>query len=224
MAVTGIEKGSSLAVGINVFELPPERHDALLETLNAINHEILTNRYPMNVSANFHRATDAPIVINYNQYTDRSSGQHLRTRPNVAPLLKRTHDLSEKHEIRWYGVEDVVRADRTGDAMEIVEGHRNIAVVGILAVAPDKQEELLARLKRYGEAACAARVPGFIGLASHRGYKPEHVASYEQWTDLNSYQRATNGGPLASFLETIRALATESAIHPYEILCVTRCD
>ena len=223
MSVTKIARGSTLATGINVFTLPPERHEALIETLTAINREILTHRYPMNVSANFHRAIDAPIVINYNQYTDRSSGQHLRTRPSVAPLLKKTHDLSEGHEIRWYAIEDVVRADG-GDAIDIDDTRQEIAVVGILAVAAEKQEELLALLKRYGEAAREARTPGFVGIATHRGYRPEHVASYEQWSGVDAYRRAASGPPLASFLSQLRDMVTESELHPYQVLSVTRFD
>ena len=97
---TVIRSGSTLVTGINVFTLPAERHEALIETLSAIDAEILKFKFPMNVSANFHRAIGAPIVLNYNQYTDRKSGQHLRTRETIAPLMKRTHELSDAHEIR----------------------------------------------------------------------------------------------------------------------------
>jgi len=63
MPVTPIARGSKIATGINVFTLPPDRHQALIETLTAINREILAHKYPMIVSANFHRAVDAPIII-----------------------------------------------------------------------------------------------------------------------------------------------------------------
>src|SRR5579863_8477915 len=152
MPVTPIARGSTLATGINSFTLPADRHEALIETLTAINREILTHKYPMIVSANFHRAVDAPIIVNYNQYTDRAQGQFLRTQANVAPLMKRTHDLSEKHEIRWYATADVVTARGPEDRIEMRDDRGNIGVLGIFTVAAERQSELLAQLKRYGEA------------------------------------------------------------------------
>ena len=82
---------------------------------------------------------------------------------------------------------------------------------------------MLALLKRYGEAAREARAPGFVGIATHRGYRPEHVASYEQWSDVDAYRRATSG-PLAPFLCQLRAMVTESELYPYRVLSVTRFD
>lgn len=222
MAVTPIARGSTLATGINVFTLPAERQPALIETLTAINREILTHKYPMIVSANFHRATDAPIIINYNQYTDRAEGQFLRTQANVAPLMKRTHDLSEKHEIRWYATADVVTAAGPEDRIEIRDDRGTIGVVGIFTVAGDKQAELLGLLKRYGEALQAAHVPGFIGVATHRGYQPAHVSSYEQWTNADAYRQAIASAPAADLLQQIRAAAEIAELHPYDVVSVTR--
>ena len=224
MPVTSIARGSKLATGINVFTLPVERHQALIETLTAINREILAHKYPMNVSANFHRAIDAPVIINYNQYTDRAQGQFLRTQANVAPLMKRTHDLSEKHEIRWYEIADVVTAAGPEDRIEIRDDRGMIGVVGIFTVAADKQGELLALLKRYGEALKAAHAPGFIGIATHRGYQPEYVSSYEQWASADAYRQAVAGGPIADLLQQIRAAAEVSELHPYDVVSVTRFD
>ena len=221
MPVTPIARGSTLASGINVFTLPAERQHALIETLTAINREILAHKYPMIVSANFHRALDAPIIINYNQYTDRAQGQFLRTQANVAPLMKRTHDLSEKHEIRWYETTDVVTAGPE-DRIEIRDDGSMIGVVGIFTVAAEKQGELLALLKRYGEALKAARAPGFAGIATHRGYQPAHVASYEQWASADAYRKALAAKPVGDLFEQIRAVAEVTALHPYDIVSVTR--
>jgi len=44
MPVTPIARGSKIATGINVFTLPAERHQALIETLTAINREILAHK------------------------------------------------------------------------------------------------------------------------------------------------------------------------------------
>jgi quinol monooxygenase YgiN len=222
MPVTPIARGSKIATGINVFTLPPERQQALIETLTAINREILTHKYPMIVSANFHRAIDAPIIINYNQYTDRAQGQFLRTQANVAPLMKRTHDLSEKHEIRWYELGDVVTAEASDDRIEISDDGGMIGVLGIFTVAAEKQAELLALLKRYGEALKAAPAPGFAGIATHRGFQPAHVASYEQWTSTDAYRQALASESVVDLLEQIRAAAEVTELHPYDIVSVTR--
>jgi antibiotic biosynthesis monooxygenase len=222
MPVTPIARGSTLATGINVFTLPAERQQELVETLTAINHEILTHKYPMVVSANFHRAIDASIIINYNQYTDRAQGQFLRTQANVAPLMKRTHDLSETHEIRWYEIADVVTASGPSDRIEIRDGDDAIGVVGIFTVAADKQAVLLELLKRYGEALKAASAPGFVGIATHRGYQATQVASYEQWASADAYRQAMTQGPVSDLLKQIDATSEVAAFHPYEVLSVTR--
>lgn len=221
MATTTISVARKLATGINVFTLPPERQPALIETLTAINHEILTHKYPMIVSANFHRAIDASIVVNYNQYTDRAQGQFLRTQPNAAPLMKRTHDLSETHEIRWYDVAEVVTAAGPADRLEISDGGKTVAALGIFTVAPDRQGDVLGLLRRYGETLKTARVPGFIGIATHRGYQAAHVAGYEQWESAAAYRQAMGQEPAASALKHIRELAETTALHLYDVLSVT---
>jgi hypothetical protein len=221
MATTTISAGSKLATGINVFTLPRERHQELIEVLSAINREILTHKFPMNVSANFHRAIDAPIVINYNQYTDRSLGQFLRTQPTTAPLMKVTHELSDKHEIRWYDVTEVVTADGAGDRIDISGERKLPAAVGIWTSAPEKQAALLALFRRYGEALRTARVPGFVGIAIHRGEKPEYAATYEQWASVEDYRRAMDDRRVADLLNEITTLAPGNARHLYEVISVT---
>jgi quinol monooxygenase YgiN len=221
MSMTIISAASKLATGINVFTLARERHAELIETLTAINREILKHKFPMNVSASFHRAFDAPIVINYNQYTDRALGQFMRTQPTTAPLMKRTHELSEKHEIRWYEVTDVVMANRASDRLEISDTPNRPAAVGIVTVAPPRQAEVLALFKRYGEALRTNRTSGFIGIALHRGYHPEHISTYEQWESVEAYRDALRTEPAADLLEQIRQAATATALHLYEVVSVT---
>ena len=224
MATTIISPESKLATGINVFVLPQERQAALLETLGAINREILLHKFPMNVSANFHRAIDASIIINYNQYTDRASGQYLRTRSETAPLLKRTHDLSEIHEIRWYEVADVVAADGSRGQIEISDDRGDLAVIGIFTVEAGKQGELLDLLKRYGETLKGAKAAGFIGIAVHRGYQGTHAAIYEQWASIDAYRNATREASTARALQQIRDTANVSDLHLYHVESVTRFD
>jgi hypothetical protein len=223
MSTTTISSRGKLATGINIFTLPRDRQQALLETLSAINREILKHKYPMNISANFHRGIDASIVINYNQYADRASGQHLRTRPDAAPLLKRTHELSEKHEIRWYEVADIVTADGPADKLEISDNLGIVAVIGIFTVQPEKQSELLTLLRLYGEMLKGAKA-GFIGIATHRGYEGAYVASYERWASIDAYRQAINHVPVAEALKKVREIADVSDVHVYDVLSVTRFD
>jgi len=220
MAVTTIATANKLATGINVFTLPRERHAELIGILTAINDEIVKHRFPMNVSANFHRAIDAPVVLNYNQYTDRALGQFLRTQPTTAPLMKRTHELSEKHEIRWYEVVDVVTTGGVIERIEVSDEPKKPAAIGIQTVEASKREAVLAAWKRYGEALRDARVPGFNGLALHRGYQPEHVSTYEQWESIASYREALRGGAVAELAATARAMAA-TELHLYEVVSVT---
>jgi heme-degrading monooxygenase HmoA len=216
---TVIRKGSTLVSGINVFTLPRDRHAALLETLDAIDAEILKFKFPMNVSANFHRAIEAPIVINYNQYTDRKAGRHLRTRETILPLMERTHELSDHSEIRWYSVEDVV-APGGANQIEIADDRGRIGVIGIVTVSPEKQSDLLTCFKRYGETVKTA--PGFGGLATHRGLEAEHVSTYEIWDSADAYRKATIQGAAADALAKARALATVTELHPYDVVRVCR--
>jgi heme-degrading monooxygenase HmoA len=216
---TVIRSGSALITGINVFTLPQDRHEALIDTLDAIDDEILKLKFPMNVSAAFHRAIGAPIVINYNQYTDRKAGRHLRTVETILPLMERTHELSESNEIRWYSVADVVAVDGA-DSIEIADDRGKIGVLGIFTVAPEKQSDLLASFKRYGETVKSA--PGFGGLATHRGVEAEHVSTYEIWDSAAAYRSATSQGPAADALAGVRATATVTELHPYDVVRVCR--
>jgi heme-degrading monooxygenase HmoA len=153
------------------------------------------------------------VVINYNQYTDRRQGQVLRTLPEAAALTKRTHELSDRHEIRWYEVADV--AGSAGQ-VEISSDSGAVAAIGIFTVKPGKQDALLAALRSYGEDIEGAT--GFLGFATHRGHQPEHVASYERWESADVYK---TGGDLAS---RVRDLTDESKLHLYEVVEVARFD
>jgi quinol monooxygenase YgiN len=222
MAITTISTASKLATGINVFTLPRERHGELIDTLAAINAEIIGHKFPMNVSANFHRAIDAPIVINYNQYTDRSLGQFLRTQPATAALMKRTHELSEKHEIRWYEVVDVMGSGVGSDLLEISDSPKRPAVVGIVTVKPGRQHDVLAHFKTYGEALRHAQTPGFVGIALHRGYQEEHISTYEQWETIEAYRVAARNAAAAELLRAIGPMTTAAERRLYEVVSVTR--
>jgi heme-degrading monooxygenase HmoA len=224
MIETIIGAKNGFATGINVFQLPNARRRELLEALHAINEVILREKLGMIVASNFHVGIDGPMVINYNQYTDRKLGQVLRTIPAAVPLTKLTHDVSDHHEIRWYDVADVVTARPPGGEIHILPGSNAVAAIGIFTVAPERQDALLAALKSYGEALKAASAPGFVGIATHRGHKPEHVASYEQWESAEAYRRAAGVAAIAAARDRVRGLADECLLHTYEVVEQARFD
>jgi hypothetical protein len=223
MIETIISESSGLTTGINVFQLPDARRGELLEALHGINEVILREKLTMIVASNFHVGIDGPVVINYNQYTDRKLGQVLRTIPSAVPLTKLTHDVSDRHEIRWYDVADVVTA-RAPAEIRISRESGAVAAIGIFVVAPERQEELLAALKGYGEELKRAQAAGFVGIATHRGHKPEHVASYEQWESAGAYRLAGAIAGVAAARDRIRSLAQEILLHLYEVVELARFD
>lgn len=224
MTTTSINTRNKFATGINVFVLPDSRRRELLEALHGINEVILRERLPMIVASNFHCGIGSPVVINYNQYTDRMLGQVLRTVTDAVPLMKLTHDVSDQHEIRWYQVADVVVPQGASDEIEISSDSGAIARIGILVAKPGKQAELLSALKRYGESLKGAKAPGFLGLASHRGDKSEQVASYERWQSVDAYKSAAVLPPVAALDAKIRDLTDECALHLYKVIEVARFD
>jgi hypothetical protein len=224
MTATIVKPTDGFTTGINVFELPDARRPELLDALHAINMEIMRRKLPMNVASNFHCAVDGPVVLNYNQYTDRSLGQFLRTVPEIAPLMKVTHDVSDRHEIRWYQVVDVLAPDASIGELRIRSDGNAVAAIGIFTVPAGKQDEMLSALKGYGETLRRDRAQGFLGLATHRGEKPEHVTSYEQWRGADAYARAGAIASVAAARERIRGLAEKTLLHLYEVVEVARFD
>ena len=224
MTTTSINTRNKYSTGINVFVLPDSRRRELLEALHGINEVILRERLPMIVASNFHVGIGSPVVINYNQYTDRALGQVLRTVADAAPLMKLTHDLSDKHEIRWYQVADVVAPKGAADEVEISSDCAAIARLGILVAKPGKRDALLSVLKSYGEALRGADARGFLGLATHRGDKPEQVACYERWQSLDAYKAAAAGAAIAALDAQVRDLTDECERHLYQVVEVARFD
>jgi quinol monooxygenase YgiN len=222
MTATIVRPTEGFTTGINVFTLPDSRRRELLDTLHAINLEIMRLKLPMNVASNFHCGIGAPVVMNYNQYTDRSLGQVLRTIPEIAPLMKRTHDVSDRHEIRWYQVVDVLTPDADVRELRIASDGGAVAAIGILTAAPERRPDLLAELADYAAMLVRDKVAGFLGIAIHRGEKPEHVTSYEQWRSADAYARA---GPAAATARgRIQGLTETSLHHLYDVVEVARFD
>jgi len=224
MATSIITTEAKLVTGINVFTVPPERRQDLLDTLRAINGEILRQALPMNVSANFHTAIGSPTVINYNQYTDRENIHILRSLPETALLRKRTHELSDTHEIRWYDVADVVTSQPNVDKIEISSDGNTVAAIGIFTVKAGKHAELLALLKSYGDILSSIKAPGFGGIATHRGHEAAHIATYEQWQTADRYRNAAQLAPVAAVTNQILQLADEIDRQLYNVLEVARFD
>lgn len=224
MTTTTISATAKLVTGINVFTVPPERERELIDTLRAINREIIRQALPMNVSANFHRAIGGRVVINYNQYTDRENIHILRSIPETAPLRKRTHELSEMHEIRWYDVADVVTPQPNVDRLEISADGDTVAAIGLFAAKPGKQADLLALFKSYGDTLNTLKAPGFLGIATHRGHEAAHVATYERWQSADAYRSAARLAPVTAVTDRVSHLTDEADRQLYEVLEIARFD
>ena len=198
MTTSIISARDNRVTGINLFTLPRERHGELIETLRAINAQIIAQGLSMILSANFHRSIDGPVILNYNQYTDRENLHVLRSVPGAAALRKRTHELSDAHEIRWYDVADVLTPDPAADTLEIAADGKAVAAIGIFTAKPGRQDALLALLRAYGEALVRLEAPGFLGMATHRGHDAAHVAAYERWDSAKSFEAAAGLAPVVA--------------------------
>jgi len=224
MPTSTVVAKANRVTGINVFTLPREQHTELIDTLRAMNRAIVAQDLPMIISANFHRALTGRVVLNYNQYTDRENIHILRSIPGTAELRKRTHDLSDTHEIRWYDVADVMMPDAAADTLEISSDATAIAVIGIFAVKAGKQEDLLQHLRRYGEALNHSNAPGFLGMATHRGHDPAHVATYEKWRTTDLFVAAANLASIKAITNQFLDFADALDRQPYDIVEITRFD
>jgi heme-degrading monooxygenase HmoA len=205
------------AVGINVFTLPQERHGELIDLLGGIADEADRQALPKNRLSSFHRALDAPLVVNFVEYSESSGGT--ATTAASKQLVARTHEISTAHEMRWYDKQEVVAAEGVTDAFEDLLGHGNVGVVGVYTVAPEKRSDLLHALKSYAEKVRSA--DGFKAMAILQGHKPEHAASYEIWTNDAAYRQAIAAGARAA-LEGVRGAAGDALIHAYEVVRVNR--
>jgi heme-degrading monooxygenase HmoA len=202
---------------INVFTTPRERQDDLIATLGAIADLADSHALPRNIHSSFHRAIDAPIVVNYVQYSERAGALELA---NLArPLVDRTHILSSAHEMRWYDTVDVVTAAGDSDSFSVVAGKEAVAVIGTYVVDPGKRAELLVALKRYAESVSTA--DGFKAIAILQGQKPEHAATYEVWANDAAYDRAT-AQDAREAMESVRNIASDALVHSYEVVRVNR--
>lgn len=224
MTTSIISAKANRVTGINVFTLPRERHAELIDTLRAMNRVILAEGLPMIVSANFHRAITGRVVLNYNQYTDRENLHILRSIPGAAELRKRTHDLSDTHEIRWYAVGDVVTPDPAAEAVEIAANGKAIAAIGIFTAKPGKQDDLLALLRSYGETLVRLKAPGFLGIATHRGDEAAHVATYEKWQSTDAFEAAAQLSAIRALTDRFPELTDAVDRQLYEVVEIARFD
>lgn len=207
------QKKGDAAVGINVFDTPVARHDELIETLGRIAETAEREGLPKNIGSAFHRALDAPIVTNFVQYTDPSGGKELTA--VAKPLVDLTHEISTRHEMRWYEIFDVVGADSETKSFNITADRDAVAVIGQYLVEPGRRVELLDALASY--AGIVRTIDGFKAMAILRGHKAEHAATYEAWSNEAAYRQAAAHGAREA-LERIRKVADDALVHPYEVV------
>ncbi len=211
------QKRGTSAIGINVFSTPRDRHDDLVAVLGEIADIADRLGLPRNMHSSFHKALDAPIVVNYVQYTERTGAFELADL--ARPLVDRTHEISTGHEMRWYETVDIVTAAGDPDTFSVVAGKDHVGVIAVYTVEAGKRDELLSALKNYAERVKSA--DGFKALALLRGQKPEFAATYEVWTSDAAYRRATENGAREA-MERVRSIASDALIHSYEVVRVNR--
>lgn len=202
-----------VAVGINVFDTPIARHHELIETLGKIAETAEREGLPKNIGSSFHRALHAPVVVNYVQYTHPSGGKELTAM--AKPLVDLTHEISPRHEMRWYDIFDVAVPGSSAESFDITANPDTVAVVGQYVVDPAKRAAILDALESY--AAAVKTADGFKAMAILRGHKAEHAASYETWASEAAYQRAAANGAREA-LDRIRTLADTAVVLPYEVM------
>lgn len=211
------QKRGTSAIGINVFTTPRERHDELVAVLGEIADMADSHGLPRNMHSSFHKALDAPIVVNYVQYAEREGAFELADL--TRPLVDRTHEISTAHEMRWYETVDIVTAAGDPDTFSVVAGKDVVGVISVYTVDAAKRDELLRALESYAERVKSA--DGFKALALLRGQKPEFAATYEVWTSAAAYHRATENGAREA-LDRVRSIARDALIHSYEVVRVNR--
>src|ERR1700733_967078 len=126
------QKIGASVMGINVFTTPRERQDDLIATLGAIADLADSHALPRNRYSSFHRAIDAPIVVNYVQYAEREGAFELADL--ARPLVDETHRISSAHQMRWYDTVDVVTAAGDSSSFSVVAGKEAIGVIGVYVV------------------------------------------------------------------------------------------
>lgn len=80
---------------LNVFEVQPERADALLSALARATDEVMAQR-PGFISANFHRSLDGRSVVNYAQWESVEAFDAMRADPAAQVHMRECAALCER--------------------------------------------------------------------------------------------------------------------------------
>lgn len=100
LSVTTLEVGAPVVTLINVFEVAPERADALIELLDRATVEVMRH-LPGFVSANIHRGTDGAHVANYAQWRSVQDFQRMLQNPDAQVHMREASRLAQATPILY---------------------------------------------------------------------------------------------------------------------------
>lgn len=107
--MTTIDPNADLVTLINVFTVPPERQQALIDLLERATEEVM-RALPGFVSANLHRGLDGTSVANYAQWRSVADFEAMLANPAAGAHMQEAVALAERFEPRLYRVAAVLGA------------------------------------------------------------------------------------------------------------------
>ena len=108
--MTTITQNSNLCTMINVFTVPPERQQELLDVLIEATDKVMQT-LPGFVSANFHKSLDGVRVINYAQWESQAAFEAMRSNPEAAKHINKCREIAQHIDFHLYTVEHCSTAE-----------------------------------------------------------------------------------------------------------------
>lgn len=91
--MTRIATDPDIVTLVNVFTVPPERQQELVDLLVSATAQTMCHQ-PGYVSANIHRSLDGSKVVNYAQWRTAEDLQAMLANPEARPHLEAANDLA----------------------------------------------------------------------------------------------------------------------------------
>lgn len=101
--MTKISIESDLITLINVFEVTPEKQEALLQLLIKATEETMENVDGF-ISANFHVSLDKTRITNYAQWKSIEHFKKMLGNPKAGEHMKKAEEICEKFDANTYKV------------------------------------------------------------------------------------------------------------------------
>ncbi|MFC4472306.1 antibiotic biosynthesis monooxygenase family protein [Streptomyces xiangluensis] len=90
-----------------------------------------------------------------------------------------------------------------------------VTVIGIFAVAAEKQQDLVEAINRAGEVV--RKLPGFLGSTLYASVDGTRVVNQSHWTSIESHDAVLENPEAMALAEVMFAIAK-----PDPIICVER--